>query len=514
MSTRRSFLAASLSTAATLPGWRTLRAATPSFSSDPFTLGIASGYPTSSSVVLWTRLAPSPFEPDGGVPPSVIPVRWEIATDEKMTKVVRSGTEHATPAWAHSVHAEPGGLESARDYWYRFTVGNARSPIGHTKTAPASGSALAQLKIAVASCQQYEHGYFVAYRHIVADNPDLILHTGDYIYELSWGNNTVRSHGAPETYTLEDYRARYALYKSDAHLAAAHAACPWLVTWDDHEVDNDYAGVISEENDDPEQFVARRTAAYRAFYEHMPLPRRAIPLGTGLRLHAQRAFGNLASVYMLDQRQHRSPTACPRPGRAGSNRVSDCAELSVPSRTMLGERQEAWLHAELANSRARWNLMTQGTVMAHIDEGPGPERKYWTDGWNGYPAARSRLMNFLADKQIANPVVLSGDIHAFVISGLHKQADNLDSPIVASELVGTSISSQALAQSTLDGWQKDNPNLLFANSEHRGYLRLDITPARLQADLVALRSEKDPKSDARTLRSFVVEAGKPGPVTA
>jgi len=521
MRTRRSFLAASLASlgAAALPGGRSLRAATPQFTSNPFSLGVASGYPTASSVVLWTRIAPSPLEPGGGLPPVIVPVRWEVATDDKMGRVVRSGTAYASPEWAHSIHAEPEGLEPARDYWYRFTVGGERSVIGRTRTAPATGAALARLKLAVASCQQYEHGYFTAYRHMAADNPDLVVHTGDYIYELSWGVSPVRSHGAPEVYTLDDYRARYALYKSDPDLAAAHAVCPWLVTWDDHEVDNDYAGSRSEENDDPELFLARRAAAYRAYYEHMPLPRRAVPYGAYMRLYAQRAFGDLASVLLLDQRQYRSPQACPRPGRGGANRVSYCAELRDPSRTMLGERQESWLHAALGESRARWNLLAQGTVMAHMDEDPGSGRTYWTDAWNGYPAARARLLDVLAERRAANPavgipVVLSGDIHAFMVSQVNRVADDLDSPVIASELVTTSISSQALSQKTLDGWQAGNPNVLFATSEHRGYLRLDISRDRVQADLVAMHSVKEPRSDGSVLRSFVIEADRPGPAPA
>jgi alkaline phosphatase D len=462
--------------------------------------------------VLWTRIAPSPLEPGGGMPPTVVPVQWELATDEKMKRVVRGGTDYATPDWAHSVHVEPAGLEPARDYWYRFRVGSHRSPIGHTRTAPLPGAPAARLRIAVASCQQYEQGYFSAYRHMLADDLDLIVHTGDYIYELTWGDNLVRSHGAPEAYTLDDYRVRYALYKSDPDLAAAHAAHPWLATWDDHEVDNNYAADISEEDDAPALFLARRAAAYRAYYEHMPLPRRAVPFGPSMRLYAQRAFGDLASIYMLDQRQYRSPSACPRPGIRSPGVVTDCAEIDDPSRTMLGERQESWLNVSLAASRARWNLLAQGTLMAHVDVMPGPGSSYGTDSWNGYAAARARLTSFLAERRIANPVVLSGDIHAFVISRLHREPSDLSSPVVASELVGTSISSQGNSQQSLDAWSSVNPNVLLANSESRGYLRLDITHERLQADLVALSSEKVPDNTVRVMRSFVVENGRPGPM--
>jgi alkaline phosphatase D len=492
--------------------WRSLRASDLRFKANPFSLGVASGYPTPTSVVLWTRIAPSPLEPGGGVAPGVVPVTWELATDEKMSKVVRSGREYATPDWAHSIHAEPDGLEPGRDYWYRFTVGDAHSTVGRTRTAPALGAATSRLRMGVASCQHYEHGYFTAYRHMLKDELDLIVHVGDYIYEVSYGEGAVRSHGAPEPYTLDDYRIRYSLYKSDPDLAAAHAACPWLVTWDDHEVDNDYAGAVSEENDDPELFIARRTAAYRAYYEHMPLPRRAVPLGTSMRLYAPRAFGDLASIHMLDQRQYRSPEACPNPGRRGANRVTNCAELGDPSRTMLGERLEEWLYTSLRQNRARWNLIGQGTLMAYLDENPGPEQTYWTDAWNGYPAARARLYKALVERRIPNPVVLSGDIHSFVVSRLNREPENLQSPVIASELVTTSITSQGIPAKTVDAWVSNNPDILLMNSEVRGYLRLDLTRERLQADLVALDSEKNPRSTTRVLRSFVIEDGRPGPV--
>ena len=511
---RRSFIAGSLASAGAilLPGWRSLRASDLGFKANPFSLGVASGYPTPTSVVLWTRIAPSPLEPGGGLPPGVVPVTWELATDEKMTKVVRTGREYATPDWAHSVHAEPEGLESGRDYWYRFTVGGARSVVGRTRTAPAPGAATSRLRMSVASCQHYEHGYFSAYRHMLEDELDLIVHVGDYIYEVSYGENPVRSHGTPEPYTLDDYRIRYALYKSDPDLAAAHAACPWLVTWDDHEVDNDYSGSQSEENDDPEAFLARRAAAYRAYYEHMPLPRRAVPYGSSMRLYAQRAFGDLASIYMLDQRQYRTAEACPQPGRHGGNRVTNCAELEASSRTMLGGRQEEWLDAALAQSRARWNLLAQGTLMAYLDENPGPEKTFWTDAWNGYPAARARLYKALAERRVTNPVVLTGDIHSFVVSRLNREPANLESPVLASELVTTSITSQGIPAKTVDAWVANNPDILLMNSQVRGYLRLDLTRERLQADLVALDSEKTPRSKTKILRSFVIEDGRPGPV--
>jgi alkaline phosphatase D len=510
---RREFLRqAALASGAVLAPWSTAALAAPHFARDPFTLGVASGYPIPTGIVLWTRLAPEPLAPDGGMPPADVPVAWELATDEHLRKVVRRGTAYAESHWAHSVHVEPPDLEPGREYWYRFTAGNARSAIGRTCTAPPPHAPLKSLRVAVACCQQYEHGYYNAYRQMLADHPDLIVHVGDYIYELSWGEDRVRSHGSGECYTLEDYRVRYALYRSDPDLAAAHAACPWLLTWDDHEVDNDYAGAISEQDDDPALFLARRAAAYRAYYEHMPLPRQAAPFGPDMRLHTACTFGDLAGVYLLDERQYRSPQACPLPGRHGSNRVrpEDCPELSESQRTMLGARQEAWLDAHLSQGRARWNLLAQGVVMTYIDEEPKPARRFWTDGWNGYPAARRRLLRSLSERHISNPVVLGGDIHAFIASNLHLEPDDPDSPRIASELVTTSITSQATPETVLEKYRSYNSDILLATGVHRGYLRLDISPSVLRADLIAMDTVKRRDNGHRILKSFAIENGVAG----
>jgi len=512
MTTRRKFLGASL--AITGSGLLLPRRARPDesfrFSKNPFSLGIASGYPTPDGMVLWTRLAPSPLEPGGGMPQEVIPVDWEVASDEKMHTIVQHGTDYATPDWAHSIHVEPSGLDPGRDYWYRFESGGSRSPIGRTRTAPTYGAPLDRLKLGVVCCQHYEQGYYTAYRHMLADNLDLIVHVGDYIYE---GNSVikVRHHNMPVAFTLDDYRARHALYRTDHDLANAHAATPWLLIWDDHDVANDYANDVSEEDDDPQLFLARRAAAYQAYYEHMPLPRWAVPSGPAMRLYATRAFGDLASIVLLDQRQYRSPEACPPLGRAGGHRVdeSKCAELDDPSRTMLGGRQEAWAQGQLASSKTRWNLLAQGTLMGYNNEAPLPEHRYWTDAWNGYPAARERLMKFLAEKHISNPVVLSGDIHAFVVSGLHLKASDLDSPLVAPEFVTTSVSSDAVPETYFETARKINPNLLTATGEHRGYVRMEITKDTLRADLISVDTVKTPDSGRSTLVSYVVEAGKP-----
>lgn len=490
--------------------------AKPRFAADPFTLGVASGYPLPQGVVLWTRLAPAPAAPSGGLGPETIPVAWEIGRDEQMKNIAASGVAYATAEWCHSVHVDVAGLEPGRPYWYRFTAGDARSPVGRTRTAPGATSNPRKLRFAFASCQHYEQGWFSAYRHLVADDPELVLFLGDYIYETSWGANHVRKHGTPEPHTLDDYRARYALYKTDPDLQAAHAAAPWLATWDDHEVENDYAGDRSENADAPEWFLARRAAAYKAWYEHLPVRREMIPFGPRARIYGRTGYGNLASFFVLDDRQYRSPQACPRPGRGGSNSVdvAECRELADPARSMLGREQETWLDAGLAGSRTKWNLLAQQTPMAQFDQKPGPGRIAWTDGWDGYPAARRRLLESLQSRRTANPVVLAGDVHSFNVSELRTDFDDPTSPVVASEFVGTSITSQAWSQERLNAFLPDNPHIKLIDSRFRGYVRVELTPAQLRADLRAMDSVAKPDGACSTLASFVVEDGKPGPQRA
>ena len=472
----------------------------------PFALGVASGYPSAAGVTLWTRI--TGFQ----VP---VQVKWEIASDEAMRNIVLAGVETASAEWAHSVHVDVQGLAPQRWYWYRFSAGGAQSPVARTRTAPASGAAVERLRFAFASCQQYEQGYYGAYRHIVADAPDCIAFLGDYIYESTWGKEHVRSHGAAQPYSLEEYRARYALYKSDPDLQAAHAACPWLVIWDDHEVDNDYAGNRPEDGMEREPFLLRRAAAYRAYYEHMPLPARMRPQGPDLPLHTAVDWGRLARLYMLDTRQHRSWQACPRPKRHGGSNTVDvdtCAGLAEAERSMLGLAQERWLDDALKDSRAGWNIVAQTTRMAQFDQQPGPGRRAWTDGWDGYPAARERLLSRL--RRSSNPVVIGGDVHAFQVAQLKLDFQDAGSPVVASEFISTSITSQGWAQERLAQFLPDNPHFLMTDSRYRGYTRVEITPRRWVADLRAMQSVQTRDAPCSTLASYVVEDGKPGPLKA
>jgi alkaline phosphatase D len=344
---------------------------------------------------------------------------------------------------------------------------------------------------------------------------DLVIHVGDYIYESSWGANLVRRHGSPEAMTLADYRNCYALYKSDADLQAAHAAFPWLVTWDDHEVSNDYANDRSQRNDPPAAYLQRRAAAYQAYYEHMPLPAWARPRGANAQLYMQSAFGQLARFYMLDDRQYRSHQACAPPGRGGSNVVkdADCPQRLPPELTMLGAEQERWLDAAFEKSTAGWNIIAQQTLMAQRSrdtEGTPGASAYWTDGWDGYPKARERLLSAVAQRKISNPLVLGGDVHAGIVADLKVNFDDAKSPVIATEFVGTSITSQGPGPKFTEAALQRNPHLKFYNGTQRGYTAFDMTPAQCTVRMRTLSSVTDPQAKVGDLASFVVGNGRAG----
>ena len=513
---RRQFMGgvAALAISPLAPAFVRRATAQPRLGGQPFTLGVASGYPLPTGVVLWTRLAPSPLIPGGGMPREVVPLEWEVATDEGMGRIVQRGAAAATPEWAHSVHVEVEGLEPARWYWYRFRAGGEVSPTGRTRTAPPANAPIDRLRFAFASCQHWEQGYFSAYRQMLADDPDLVVFLGDYIYETSTSRPRVRQHGIPESITLDDYRMRHAIYKGDPDLRAAHAACPWIVTWDDHEVSNDYADDRSELLHPRGWFLRRRAAAYRAYYEHMPLRRQMIPSGPHARIYHRVGFGDLVLFHLLDDRQFRSHQPCAPPGRGGSI-VTECPERADPRLTLLGETQERWLQDGLDRSRAGWNVIAQQTLMAQVDRKPGPERAFWNDGWDGYPAARRRLLDYVGQRKPANPVVIGGDVHSFWVTDLKPDFDDERAPVVASEVVGTSITSSfSRTQSQLDAVMPENPHVRFATGAHRGYVRVEVTRDRLRADLRAMRTVTQPRSDADTLATFMIDNGRPGAVRA
>jgi alkaline phosphatase D len=482
----------------------------PRLGASPFTLGVASGDPTQDGVVLWTRLAPQPLH-GGGMPRAPVAVEWQIAADERLRTIVRRGRVAALPELGHAVHVEVGGLEPDRWYWYRFVAGSEESPIGRTRTAPAPGAALARLRFAVASCQHYGQGYYAAYHHMARQPLDLVLFLGDYIYE-SPALDPVRPEPRTEPISLVQYRNKYALYKSDPDLQAAHAQCPWIVTWDDHEVSNDYADDQSQWRDDPAWFLARRAAAYRAYYEHMPLRRSTLTNGAGLRLHRRLRFGDLVEFSVVDDRQYRSHQPCAPLEKAGGNIEPDCAERHDPRRTMFGFEQERWLLDGLERASTRWNVIAQQLLMAELKQRRDGAPAFWTDGWDGYPAARERLLGFLAARRTPNPVVLGGDIHSYWVADLKPRFDDPRAPVVASEFVGTSITSRGMAYERGRALLPDNPHVKFFDSRKRGYLRCNVTPTRWLTDLVAVASVLERTAPASTLASFVVEAGRPGAI--
>ena len=486
----------------------------------PFTLGVASGYPSPDGAVLWTRLAPEPLSPDpdrsGGMPPVVVPVDWEVAADPNMSQVVQRGAAEADPREAHSVHVECRGLEPGREYWYRFIAGGETSPTGRTRTAPQRAAPLAGLRFGFTSCANYELGYFSAYRHLAAENPDLVLFLGDYFYEyFSKSPKKLRDHsdGVPAT-DLRTYRNRHAQYKTDPDLQALHAAAPCLAVWDDHEVDNDYADDRSQFFAEPAAFLARRAAAYRAYWEHMPLPLRARPHGPNAALYGRVDFGDLASFLLLDGRQHRSPPACAKPPWGGARPLVDksCPERLDPRRSYLGEAQEAWLYGEFRDVPARWNVLAQPQLMAEFKERLGDGAiSYWSEDWNGYPAARQLLLQQIADSRLANPVVLGGDIHSFWANDLKLDFDDPAAPVIASEFVGTSVTSNGPPYEKFMAWAADNPHVRFFDSRKRGYVSAELRPERLEIAFRAIADVRDPQTGVSTLRRFVVENGHPGP---
>jgi len=506
---RRSFLTGTASFALAALIAPRLRGATasPKLPGYPFTLGVASGDPAPDGVVLWTRLAPAHLEVGGGMPAEPVAVSWQVAADEAMKRIVRQGEAIADPEWGHSVHVEVDGLQPDRWYWYQFKAAGELSPVGRTRTFPVDGAAAARLHFAFASCQKYESGYYTAFEHMAREELDLVVHLGDYIYEKGPGDGAVRKHNSSEIVSLDDYRARYAQYKSDPALQAAHALAPWIVTWDDHEVSNNYANDISETPDlwPSEAFLQRRAAAYQAYFEHMPLRRRSLPNGPEMLLYRRLEFGRLASFHVLDTRQYRTDQPY------GDGLKFPGPDVMDPRGTLMGERQRDWLFRGLDNSHATWNVLAQQVMMAMADSQPGPEMLTSMDKWGGYEFERRRVLRRLRDHQVRNPVVITGDIHCNWANELAPTFDAPEAAPVAVEFVGTSITSGG------DGGDHgkyfsyrmlaENPQVKFFNNE-RGYVRCEVTPEQWRADYRTVPYVSRRGAPLKTVASFVVRAGQ------
>lgn len=468
-----------------------------------FTLGVASGDPTSNGVVLWTRLAPDPLN-GGGMPAVPIPVEWRVANDEAMTNIVQQGTAIAWPSLAHSVHVEVPNLGADRWFFYQFSVGADRSPIGRTRTLPAAGTQPNFFRFGFVSCQDWQSGFYSAYRNLAQEDLDLVFHLGDYIYEYAARPDAVRQHIGAELNSLTSYRNRYAQYKTDPHLQAAHAAFPFVVVPDDHEVDNNYAAYVSADNIDPATFLQRRANAFRAYYEHMPLRSTSFPIGPYMALFRTLRVGNLLQFTTLDTRQFRSDQPC------GDGYRLSCAGRTATTQTMLGAQQEQWLFEQLDASTARWNVIAQQIMFAQYDVLSGAGEVFDMDEWDGYVAARKRILGFLALRQPSNPIVITGDAHSYWVHDLKADFDDPSSANVGVEFVGTSVSSDfsAAAHTIITGALGENPHTKFFDGRFRGYVRCTVTPEWWLTDFRAVPSTATAEVDAFTLTSFVVADGR------
>ncbi|UUT22847.1 alkaline phosphatase [Pseudomonas sp. T8] len=481
----------------------------------PFTLGVASGDPLPDGFVIWTRLAPLFNAADGrGGLSRAVPVRWRVASDAAMKRIVKQGVVTATERFAHSVHVEVAGLEAGRPYWYQFESLGAQSPTGQSRTAPPL-HAMASARLGFVSCSHWERGYFSAYRHLAAEQPDLVFFLGDYIYEKSYAPDSgkiIRPHGSDEALDLAGYRNRYAQYKTDPDLQMLHASAPSVATWDDHEVQNDYANQWSQDPGTPvAAFLKRRAAAYQAFYEHMPLRARSLPKGADMRIYRRLDFGRLARFHVLDGRQYRSEQPCIAPNGSHQGHIAEdsCLDLRNPRRTMLGWEQEAWLDQGLAQSRAQWNVIAQDLLVAPLlQRVPASQALgHWTDGWDGYRATRERVLASIERRRASNPVFWGGDIHSFWVTDLHARAHDPDSRIVASEFVGTSVTSDGQSFNAI---LPLNPHVRFFESRWRGYVAVELEERKMLTHLRIISDPRDPHASVSTLKSFVVESGRAG----
>ncbi|WP_442775712.1 alkaline phosphatase D family protein [Sphaerotilus montanus] len=518
---RRSTLASLSRWAALLAAQRVLsapnagltRLANPRFESDPFALGVASGQPRPRSVVLWTRLVANPEQAGVELPPALIPVTWQVADDDDFARIVRSGTVLADPAQAHSVRVLVEHLQPARRYCYRFLAGGVASPVGRTRTAPAENADVDRLRLALASCQHYEQGWFTAHREIAGQDLDAVVFVGDYIYDSSNRRFLLRAHEAEEPCTLDEFRARHVTYKRDPDLQACHAAHPWILAWDDHEVRNDYAGVLGdEEAGSPQEFLRMRTAAYQAYFEHQPLAPDQLPGATGVRMHDRFRWGRLADLWMLDGRQYRSPQACNAPGVAGGHVRWHCHALADDQGTVLGADQERWLQDGLRSATGRWKLIGQSTQMSPWGlPGPDGRKLVYSDGWDGYPAARTRLLEHIATHQLQNVVFLGGDVHRHVAARLRANPDDPRTPVVASEFVTSSITTAGLPESLMSLIRRSNADILHARSDERGYMALDVTDRSLHCVARATGFPVLAHAQLHTQARFRVDSGRAGP---
>ncbi|MFD7996009.1 alkaline phosphatase D family protein [Streptomyces mexicanus] len=520
---RRRFLtltgaAAALAFSVNLPAAGTASAAEldpARITADPFTLGVASGDPLPDSVLLWTRLAPTPYQADGGLPARRVTVGWEIALDDRFRRVVRRGTATAHPEFQHTVHVEVGGLTPGHVYHYRFRAGRWISPTGRTRTAPPHHSRFPDLSFGLVSCQRYDQGHYTAYKHLAEEDVDLVFHLGDYLYEYAvdsaggsrgYAAGTLPALFDHETVTLEDYRLRYALYKSDPDLRAAHAAHPFVVTWDDHETENNYADDVSESEGPTDEFLLRRAAAYRAYWENMPLRRPQLPDGPDLKLYRRLHWGRLAQFDVLDTRQYRSNQAY------GDGWQYSGPESEDPARTLTGDAQERWLIDGWHRSDALWNVVPQQVTFARRYNSTTLPSKVSMDSWDGYPASRERVLAGAQAAGIENLMVLTGDVHVHYGFDIKRDFDDPRSKTLGTEIVTSSITSGGDGSAKPSNWNTlmtANPHLKFFNGL-RGYATVSLERRLARAEFKTVSHVTTQGAPLTTAGSFVTEVGEQG----
>jgi alkaline phosphatase D len=478
----------------------------PKFAAYPFSLGVASGDPETDGVVIWTRLSPDPLG-GGGLDPEPIRVEWEVSQDEAFSKIVKKGKCLATPQLGHSVHVELTGLSPHNWYYYRFHSGSETSPVGRTRTAPMRKDMPDKMKFAFTSCQHLESGFFNGYPHMQNEDLDLVIHLGDYIYEYAGKDNRVRKHLGKEVESLDEYRLRYSQYRMDEDLQETHRVFPWLVTWDDHEFDNNYANLVSEQDGvSPESFLARRMNAYQAYYEFMPLRKRSFPQGPDMKLYRKCSYGRLADFFVLDTRQYRTD----QPN--GDRQKPMTGKVFDPKATMLGREQESWLMGGLLHSEATWNVLAQQVMMAALNRGDDQGDRFSMDQWPGYEISRRRLLQFFHDRKISNPVVLTGDIHLNWVNDLQLDFKDPKSPLVGPEWVGTSMSSAGNGGNFIPEYEraaKQNDFVKWYNS-NRGYVSCELTKDHWKSYFRATPFVTKKGSPIETKAVFMIEEGKPG----
>lgn len=457
---------------------------------DPFTLGVSSGDPDARSVVLWTRLRPAE-----ATLIDEVPVMWELADDEAFSEVTASGTLVAEARHGHSVHQV---VEVDAPTYFRFRAGTWTSPVGRCRPTSSGDS----VKIAAASCQHWETGFYAAYRDMAEWEPDLIVHLGDFIYEGAGdpevGDGRVRTHGTPEPMTVADYRARYELYLSDPDLRRARAVAPWAVIWDDHEVENNYAGLIPQDDTDLAIFPERRDSAYQVWWEHMPVRLPPPNPGQDYPIHRSLRWGHLAHLLLLDGRQYRSDQAC---GGVTLSFDPPCDEVFEPGRTMLGVAQEAWFAEQLQATDGGWTVVAQQTVMSRLVPENGAILNY--DQWDGYPAARRTLFSAVRDAGIDPIVVITGDIH---LAGVGRLVDD-DGTVLGTELVTTAISSGANVPAGAESLIEQFPDVVAVELEHRGYTRHTLTADTWSAEYRMVDDVRQQDSGVSTWRIVQLAAG-------